>query len=154
MALSASPSTCCKRSFDFFEVNAGAETFDEVHDTFGGVFDQLNLLGKIHVAHVLRRELDALAEFFHGLGNAVKRQRQCVNVLAFERGDEGGIDGVADLVGDFLVLAAGAGEGFQRDRLIKRLAQFDERLDAVVGFERAGFEQAKKQVLFAEQFLE
>ena len=140
--------------FDLFEVDAGAEAFDEVQDAFCGVHDQLDLLGEIHAANVLGRELDAFAEFFHGLGDAVKRQRQGVNVLAFERGDEGGVNGVADLVGDFLVLAPGVGKRLQFDGLVERLAQSDQRLDAVVGLERAGLEQAEKQVFFAEQFLE
>ena len=125
-----------------------------MHDAIGGLLKQADLLGKIHAMDLLRREQDAFAEFLDGLRDAVKRDAERLDVLAFERGDERGIEGVADLAGDFLVLAARAGEFLQPDRLVERLAQFDEGVDAVARLLGAGFEHFKKHVLFAEEPLE
>ena len=57
---------------------------------------RLICLEKSIPAHVLRRRQDAGGELVDHLGDLVERVGQLLDVLALQRGDEGGIDGVAD----------------------------------------------------------
>ena len=74
-----------------------------------------------------------------------------LDVLAFERGDEGGGERLADLLGDFFVRAAGGGELLQAAGLAGGLAEFDHCLDAVPRLLGAGFEQGKKAVFLTKE---
>lgn len=137
--------------FDFLKIHSAAKAMNHFHHDIGRLIQQTDLPGKIHAMHMLWRKEEAFTEFLGGLWDAVKRITERLDVLAFKRGDEGGIDGVADPGGDFLVLAAGPGEFLEFDGTVERLTQLDECLDAVACLLRAGFQQLKKHVLFAQE---
>ena len=101
----------------------------------------------------MRREQDALGELLDHLRDFVERIREFLDVLALQRRNEGGIDGVADLPGNLFVLAARIDEIVHDHRLIEVFAQLDKRLDAGARLLGTGFEQVEELVFFTQQLL-
>ena len=99
---------------------------------------------------LLRREQEALAKFLHRLGNPIQGVGKVFDVLAFEGGDEGGIDRLADLRPDLLLLAARLDEFIEQGGLVGVLAQLDQRLDAGARLLGAGFQQIEKLVFLTQ----
>ena len=118
-------------------------------DRVGYLSKQIDLLGKICALNVLRREQEALDKFFDRLGNPIKGVGKILNVLAFEGGDEGGVDRLGDLGADLFFLAARLDEFVGQVGQVGIGGQFDKRLDAGAGLFRAGFEEIKKLVFLA-----
>src|ERR1017187_77851 len=135
--------------FNLFQIQSFAQQLHQIEHNVGGPLQQVDLLGKVDVAHMLRRYQYAGGEFINRLGNLVKGVGQFLDVLALQRGDEGGIDGGADFSCDLLILLTGIRKLIDRRRLVKRLAQLDERLHARARLLRAGLQQREELIFFA-----
>jgi hypothetical protein len=123
-------------------------------DCVGGLGHHVGLPGEINPVQMMAGHHKAFGELLGGLGNAKKPARQRLNVLALEAGDEGFHQLAADLLGDFLFLAAREDEVVQVLRVARRLHQLDDQPDAFVRFLGGGLEQFLKAVALAEKLLD
>jgi len=80
------------KGFYLFQIHAFAQRLYQFEHDVGGPLQQVDLLGKINSADVLRRDQDAGGEFVNRLGYLVEGVGKILDVLALERRDEGGID--------------------------------------------------------------
>ena len=135
---------------DFFEVHAVAERFDHFEDNVRGAFEHADLGGEIDATNILRGDEGSLAEFVHGFGDFVEGVGKRLDIFAFERSNESGINGGADFLSNSFILPARMGEFVEHGRLIEPFAEFNQGLNAGAGFLRTGFKKREKLVLFAE----
>ena len=102
-----------------------------------------------------RKDHDPFADLFHGLGNLIKRRRQGLDVLSFQRRDERLAELFRQLLRDLFILAPAVDKFIQaRGRIVMlQLRQKGhEMMHAAVRLLRAGFEQIEKLFVVSQKF--
>ena len=131
-----------------------AKLLDHGQHHVGGLFHDFNLPGEIHAFKVLMAEVDALRQFLDRLGNFAKRQRQGLNVLAFETGHKCFHQFRGDLLRDLFLLAARECKIVQTFGGRGGFDHFNDQPDAFVGFAGGIFQQLIKPVGLSEEQLQ
>src|SRR5438270_207512 len=100
--------------FDPLEVNALAECLRHLHKRIARLFKHRELAPKIEPLQQPRTKLDPLRNFFDRLWDTIQTERECLNILAFERGHKAGRKRITDFVKKAVFLGA------RKDELVER----------------------------------
>jgi len=142
---------------DLLDPGVVPELLDHRDDGVGRLQHELGLAAERLVRHAAGVNRDALPDLLDLLGNAVEREREGLDVLAVQRGDEGAAERLGHLLADALLLAAGVhelpdvGGGAPVGQGVEVAA---EDVDAGLGLVRAGLQQVEKPVVFSEESFE
>src|SRR6266702_4225799 len=117
----------------------------------------LHLFAEIAPMQVLWANQNAFTDLLHRFGYFIKRGRQRLDVFALERRDKCFAELLGQLLRNLLISAAAAHksfETFRRSLLLELFEQVDQMVNTRVRLLRARFQQIKKSLVVAEDFLD
>jgi hypothetical protein len=131
---------------DVLQVHAFAEFADDEHGDFRRPVEHFDMAGEVHAAEFEAGKQIAFAELLGDFRDFVKGVGNGLDVLPFERGDEGFAEMFGELLGEAFLFAAGGGKGLELGLFLAVAQQRHQTLDGTAGFLRTAFHQIEKLV--------